>query len=70
MTLTILSTKQKQTQRHREQTCGASGEAVGGRMAQEAGISKCNLLVLLHIEWTYTKVLLCNTGNCIQYPIL
>ena len=48
----------------------ANGEAVGGRMVWEVGISKCNLLILLYIEWTHNKFLLYNTGNCIQYPMI
>ena len=41
-----LSTKQKQTHRHREQTCGCQGE--GGRVRRgmdwEFGVGRCKLL--------------------------
>ena len=59
-----LSTKQKQTHRHREQTCGCQGE-VGGRegLDWEFGTSRCTLL---YIEWINNKVVLYSTGNYIQ----
>ena len=58
-----LSTKQKQTHRCREQTCGCQG---GGRgMDCEFRISRCKLL---HLEWINNKVLLYSTGNYIQSP--
>ena len=68
MTQKHLSTKQKQTHRHREQTCGSQGgEGCGGGMDWEVGISRCTLL---YIEWIKSKVLLYSTGNYIQYPLL
>ena len=61
-----LTTKQKQTDRHREQTCGCRGSGEGGRgMDWEFGVSRCKLL---HLEWIKNKVLLYSTGNYIQYP--
>ena len=54
--------KQKQTHRHREQTCGCQG---GGGMDWEFRVSRCKVL---HIEWINNKVLLYSTGNYIQYP--
>ena len=45
-----LSTKQEQTHRHREQTCGCQRE--GGGMDWEFGVSRCKLL---HIEWMDNK---------------
>ena len=60
-----LSTKQKQTHRHREQTCGCQRGGAGGGKDWEFGISRCKLL---HIVWINNKVLLYSTGNCIQYP--
>ena len=64
MTQMNLSTKQT----HREQTCGCQGGgAVGGGMDWEFGVSRCKLL---RIEWINNKVLLCSTGNYIQYPII
>ena len=45
-----LSTKEKQTHRHREQTCGCQGRREGGRrrVNWESGVGKCKLL---HLEW-------------------
>ena len=62
-----LSMKQKQTHRHREQTCGCQGEggSQGGK-DWEFGISRCKLL---YIEWIHNRVLLYSTGNYIQYPV-
>ena len=63
-----LSTKQKQTRRHREQTCGCQG---GGKVGEgwigEFGISRCKLL---YIEWINNNVLLYSTGNYILYPVI
>ena len=50
----IKPTKQKQTHRHREQTCSAKGEGRGSRMDWEFGVSRCKLL---HLEWMDNKVL-------------
>ena len=68
MTQMNLSTKEKQTHRHREQTCGCQRGSRGGRGIDcEFGVSRCKLL---HIEWVDNKVLLCSTGNYIQYPVI
>ena len=43
-----LSTKQKQTHRHREQTCGCQERGVGGvwgGMEWEVGVSRCKLFI-------------------------
>ena len=48
-----LPTKQKQTHRHREQTCGCQGGE--GGMDWEFGVSRGKLL---HLEWINNKVLL------------
>ena len=61
-----LSTKQNQTHRHREQTCGCQGGG-WGRMDWEFGVSRCKLL---YREWINNKVLLYSTGNYIQYPVI
>ena len=58
-----ISTKQKQTHRHREQTGDFQGQ--GGWKDWEFGISKYKLL---YIGWINSKVLLYITGNYIQYP--
>ena len=58
-----LSTKQKQTHRHRDQTCGWQG---GGRgMDWEFAVGRCKLL---HVGWMEKKVLLYNIGNYVQCP--
>ena len=45
----------------------AKGAGSGGGMDWESGISRCRLL---YIEWINNKVLLYNTGNYIQYPVI
>ena len=61
-----LSTKQKQTHRHRDQTCGCQGGRRGRRgMDWEFGAGRYNLL---HLEWINNKVLMYSTGNYIQSP--
>ena len=55
--------KQKQTHRHREQTCGCRGGEGGSGMDREFGVSRCKLL---HLEWIDNKVLLYSTGNYSQ----
>ena len=62
-----ISTKQKQTHRHREQTCGCPGRGAEGVVNWEFGISKWKLL---HIEWINNMVLMYSTGNYIQYPVI
>ena len=39
----------------------------GGGMGWEFGISRHKLV---HTEWINNKVLLCSTGNCIQYLVI
>ena len=48
MTQMNVSMKQKQTLRHKEQTCVCSEGKAGGEMEWEPGISRCKLL---YIEW-------------------
>ena len=43
------------------------GEGIRGGMEWEFGISRCELL---YIEWINNKVLLYNSGKCIQYPVI
>ena len=64
-----ISTKQKQTHRYREQTCGrrVGGDEGGGRLDLEFGTSRCKLL---YIGWISNKVLLYSTRNYIQYPVI
>ena len=63
-----LSTKQKQTHRHREQNLWLPrGMEGGGGMDWEFGISRCKLL---YREWINNKVLLYSTGSYIQCPVI
>ena len=62
-----LSANQKQTHRHREQTCGYREGKNGEGMDREFGVSRCKLLC---IKWINSKVLLLSTGNYLQYPAM
>ena len=63
-----LSTKQKQTHRHREQPGGCQwGIGGGGGVDCKFGVSRCKLV---YIGWIKNKVLLCSTGSYIQYPVI
>ena len=55
-----LSTEQKETHRHREQTCGCQGGGGGNGMD---GVSRCKLF---HLEWISNEVPLYSKGNSIQ----
>ena len=59
--------KQKQTHKHREETCGCQGEKGSGR-EMEWGF-RINISNVLHIGWINNNVLLYSTGNYIQYSI-
>ena len=52
-----LSTKKKQTHRHREQNrlVVAEGKGEGSRIDGEFGVSRCKLL---HLEWMGNEILL------------
>ena len=67
MTQMNLSMKQKQTHRHREQTCDCQMAGGRRRMDWGFGVSRCKLL---HIGWINNTVLLCSTWNYIQYPVI
>ena len=58
-----LSTKRKQTHRHRGQTCGCQGGRGGRGMDGEFGVSRYKLF---HLGWISNEVLLWSTRNCIQ----
>ena len=45
----------------------AKGEGVGGGRVWEVGVSRCKLL---YLEWINNKVLLYNTENYSQYPMI
>ena len=59
--------KQKQIQRHREQIVVPRGKEGAGRTDSVFGISRCKLL---YIGWINKKVLLRNTRNHIQLPVI
>ena len=60
MTQTNLSTKQKETHRDREQTCGCQGEGFRGGMEWEVGVSWWKLL---YMEWINNKVIIYSTES-------
>ena len=62
----ILSTKQKKTHGHREQTCDCQRGRGGSGIDWEFGLSRCKLL---HLEWISNEVLY-NTGNYIQSLVM
>ena len=65
-----LSMKQKQTHRHREQTCGYQGGGGSqGGLDWKFRASRCKLLYQ-YIEWKNNTVRLYSTGNCVQYPVI
>ena len=59
--------KQNQTHRCREQTHCQGGGREGNNW--EVGVSRCKP-VYIYIGWIKNKVLLCSTGNYIQYPVI
>ena len=67
MTQMNLSTKQKETHRHREQPYCQGGGGRGEGMDWDLGISRCKVV---YIGWINSKVLLYSTGNYIQYPVI
>ena len=65
MTQMNLSMKQIQTHKPRKQSCGC--QEGGGGKNWDLGISRCKPS---YIRWINNKVLLCNTGDYIQYPVI
>ena len=63
MTQINISTKHKQTHRHKEQTCGCHGGGIDWEF-------RINIYTLLYIKYIVNKVLLYSTGNNIQYPMI
>ena len=62
-----LSMKQKQTYRHRGQTCGCQGGGwVGEGCTGSLGLADANY----YIQNEINKFLLYSTGNYIQYPVI
>ena len=58
-----VSSKQKQTQKHREHTCGCQREGKKRGMRWEHGVGRRQLL---HLEWINNMILGCSTGNYSQ----
>ena len=67
MTQMNLSTENKQTHGHGEQTCGSQGGGGESGMDWEFGVSRCKLL---YLGWISNEVLLYSTGNCIQSLVI
>ena len=67
MTQMNLPTKEKQTHRHREPTCGCQGGGGGGGMDWEFGISRCKLIYRMDRQQGPT---IYSTRNCIQSPVI
>ena len=63
----IYCTKQKQTHRHRVQTCGCQRGGDMGEKNWEFVISRGKLV---YRGWVNNKVLLYSTGDYIQYPVI
>ena len=57
-----LSTEQKETHGHGEQTWGCQAEEGESGRDGEFGVVRCKLL---HLEWISNEVLPYSTGNCI-----
>ena len=62
-----LSTEQKQSHRHRKQTCGCQVGLGRNGMDWHLGFSRC---IPLHLEWISNEVLLCNPGKYIQSLVM
>ena len=62
-----LATKQKQTHRYREQTCGHQWGGGGSGIDWEFGVSRSKLLPL---GWISNEVLQYNTGNYIKLLVI
>ena len=58
-----ISTKQKETHKHREQTCDCHRGGGERGIDREFGVSRYKLL---YLEWIGNEVLLYSTGNYIQ----
>ena len=63
-----LSTKQKQTLRHREHIDSCQGVDVGWGKGRTGNLGLAD--VTSYIEWIKNKVPLYNKGNYIQYPVI
>ena len=57
----------KQTHKTQEQTCDGRGVGEEGRACLGVWGGRCKLL---HLEYINNKVLLGNTGNYVQYPVI
>ena len=61
-----ISVKQKQTPRHREQTCGCQERRGWRKKDREFGVSRYKL----DLGWMCNNILLCGTGNYMQSPVI
>ena len=68
MTQMNLFTKQKQTHRHREQTCGCQEKWWWER--DGLGVWYQQIQTIIYRMGVNNKVLLYSTGNYIQYPVI
>ena len=66
MTQRKISTKQKQTHRHREQTCGCQRGEERERNGWGVWVGRCKLL---HLEWISNEFLLYSTQGTISLGI-
>ena len=62
-----ISTKQKQTHRHKEQTCGCQGEQGEGGEDWECGINRCKLE---STGWKISKKRSCCRARRAKFNIL
>jgi len=62
MTQVNLSVKQKQTCRHREQTCGCQGGGVSEEWSGSSGLAVVNYFIS-HRQWINNKVLVHSIRN-------
>ena len=69
MTQMDLSTKQRQTHRHRGQTCGCQGREGWRRDGLGVWDKQVQTIIFIH-RLEKQQVPLYSTENCIQYPII
>ena len=59
----FMEKEQKQTHKHRDQSCGGQGGGRESGMDWGFGVRRCKLL---HLEWLSNEVLLYSTGSYVQ----
>ena len=62
-----ISTQQKQTHGHGQQTCVCQEGGGGGGMDWEFGVNRCKQL---NLEWMDSEVLLYSTGKYVQSLVM